>query len=163
MYAATASSLGGLSGEARALLIRSAEAEEIAAEIMHRKRVLVDLDRQRQECMQALATFRNKKDNPSKNAPISLATPPSSSSLSNPSVPSSLRAPPAAKLWVSFGSGFVKLPRDHVATLLATDRTKLDQEIETIREEMKALMAQLQAVQQSLGIPKGLLDFALKP
>lgn len=153
MYASAVSSLSGLSESSRSLLIRSAEAEELAAEILHRKSMLVDLDRQRQECMQALATFREKKPT---------ATASSSSSSSTASVPSLLHAPPPSKLWVTFNTGFMKLPRAQVITMLQADRQKLDREIDKTRDEMKELMAKLQQIQQSLDIPKGLIDFALK-
>lgn len=150
-YLASASTLNSLTPEARQMLVNSARAEELASEILARKHHLVDLDRQRQECMQALATFRNK----------TTAAPTTGASAAS-ATPSSLRAPPSAKLWVSFSSNFVKLPRAQVATMLAADRTKLDEEIASVRSEMKELMQQLQGLQQSLKIPKAMLDFALK-
>lgn len=118
-------------------------------------RQLVDLDRQRQECTQALATLREKKP-----AAAGSATASSSAAASSLS-PSQVHAPPPAKLWVSLSSNFVRLPRAHVGELLRRDRARLDAEIEIVRGEMKERMKALQAIAPSLALDKGLLDFAL--
>ena len=113
----------------------------------------MDLDRQRQECTQALATLREKKPAAAGSASASAAA----SSVS----PSQVHAPPPAKLWVSLSSNFVRLPRAHVGELLRRDRARLDAEIEIVRGEMKERMKALQAIAPSLALDKGLLDFAL--
>lgn len=144
----------------------------------HRGAQLVDLDRQRQECTQALANLReqDKKTAAAGAASPRTSSPGASSSSSSsasavagvsspPSslLPSALHAPAPSKLWVlSFGgSTFVRMPRASVKELLESDRRKLSEEIDRVRREMKDKMAALQRLAPSLSMEQGLLDFAL--
>lgn len=145
-YAASAGSLSSLSAEARLLLTNGARAEEMASDILSSKRMLVDLDRQRQECVQALATLRDKP-----------AAAPAPAAL-----PSALHAPPPARLWVSMSNNFVRLPRASVREALNADKQRLDDEIQRVRDDMKDKMRALQTLAPAAGIDHATLDFALK-
>jgi len=154
-YAASAGALASLSPEARLMLTSGARAEELASDILARKRMLVELDRQRQDCVQALATLRGKP------ASSSSSSSPSSSPRGAAVLPSALHAPPPSALWVSLSGNFVRLPRAGVREALQADKQRLDDEIERVRTEMKDRMKQLQNVAPAVGLDKGTLDFAL--
>jgi hypothetical protein len=157
-YAASAGALASLSPEARLMLTSGARAEELASDILARKRMLVELDRQRQDCVQALATLRDK---PSSSASSSPSSSPRAGATASAVLPSALHAPPPSALWVSLSGNFVRLPRAGVREALQADKQRLDDEIERVRTEMKDRMKQLQHVAPAVGLDKGTLDFAL--
>jgi len=147
-YASSAAALSSLSAEAKQLLLNGAAAEQQASAILAHKRVLVELDKQRQECVQALATLRSRNTAAAAAAAGAL-------------YPSALHAPPPPRLWVSLSGNFVHVPRDSVKAALDTDRARLEEEIARVRSEMKESMKQLQKLAPTAGIDQGTLDFAL--
>jgi hypothetical protein len=147
-YTSSATALSALSAEAKQLLLNGAKAEQMASDILAHKRNLVELDKQRQECVQALATLR------SRNTAAAAAS-------AGAVLPSALNAPPPSRLWVSLSGNFVHFPRDAVKSSLETDRARLDNEIARVRAEMKEAMKQLQTLAPAVGLDKGTIDFAL--
>ena len=107
---------------------------------------MVDIDRRRQQLMQAAAKFR--------------------SSAGSTALASSSSAPTTAyrqrnKVWTAVGSTFIKLPAEKVKWLIDTDRHTLDEETKKIRQEMKEMMLALQQFHPS-ELDSHLIQFALK-
>ena len=132
---------------------------------------MVELDKQRHDCMQALQRFRHRDRTlpasySANSAAAAAAASSSSSSSSSSSTPTAFSSPlplsNKSKTWVNINSLFVRFPVADVETMLRADKTKIEENIEIERKEIKQLMLKLQELQPATGINPELLQFALK-
>ncbi len=131
------------------LLSVASEAESLAAEIMMKKREMIDFDRKRQQTMEALAQFRTNK----------LKT--VDSKITPPLEPPSHQFGPGTVGLISLGSFFIELPSENIKSMLEQDRKSCDSHIEECRRSIKSLIFQLQKIRPSDLEPE-LLNFILK-